>query len=104
METAVSNAVGGFGNLVTTPLPQNLDFFELFPNGVYGAPLGYQMDSRSISDIIPGAADQWSGLGVQLTNYLGLLNEISTLYNRANYLYNAVYQESFDAVNNLGIS
>ncbi len=103
LNAAFANAAAAFQKEVTSPLPSDISFFEPFPNGVHGVSTDALM-YLSIANIVAGATDLYQQYKTQLDTYVGLLNQIGTLYNRAYSLFGKVYGTSFDPQQLLSIS
>jgi len=90
MNNAVVQSAAIFQQQMTTPLPSDISIFETFPNGVAGVstdPLMY----LPISGIVSGASDIYQQYRTQLDRYVGLINQITTLYSKASVLNNKIY-------------
>jgi hypothetical protein len=103
MNSAVAKAASTFQSEVTTPLPLDISIFETFPNGVSGVSTG-QLMYLPVSGIVAGASDIYKQYQTQLNTYVGLLNQIGTLYSRASVLNSKIYGTLFNPQSLLNIS
>jgi hypothetical protein len=100
---AVAKAAATFQSEVTTPLPSDISIFETFPNGVSGVSTG-QLMYLPISGIVAGASDLYKQYQTQLNTYVGLLNQIGTLYSRASVLNDKIYGTAYNPQSLLNLS
>ena len=101
MSASFSTNVGGFAGSISSIWPgtdhPNLGSVHLFPEGIASTTNPRKtLPANKLIKIVGDTSDPWAGVQQDLNNYLTVLNQLRTLENRADHLYNAVGKKSFN--------